>query len=144
MPTIRQLARLFQAVSSKDLISAEQIAKQIANLEEKKGHRSAAQLLRGSLQSNGIKGHRVPEQISGVVANGNFLEAALSKGLSPTRLADVMLRPACRRALETFINETRHGAYFGVLKGYGVGASSYSLVRQVAAKALLPKQSQMN
>jgi SpoVK/Ycf46/Vps4 family AAA+-type ATPase len=111
MPTIRQLARLFQAVSAKDLGSAEQIAKQIANLEEKKGHRSAAQLLRGSLHSNGLKGHRVPEPISGIVANGNFLEAALSKGRSSTRLEDVMLRPACRRALEALINETRHGAY---------------------------------
>ena len=111
MPTIRQLARLFQAVSAKDLISAEQIAKQIADIEEKKGHRSAAELLRGSLQSNGLKGHRIPEQISGILTNGNFLEAALSKGLSSTRLEDVMLRPAYRRALETLINETRHGAY---------------------------------
>ena len=114
MPTIRQLARLFQAVSSKDLISAEQIAKQIANLEEKKGHRSAAQLLRGSLQSNGIKGHRVPEQISGVVANGNFLEAALSKGLSPTRLADVMLRPACPKGLGNLDQRDPAWSLFGV------------------------------
>lgn len=111
MPTIRQLARLFQAVSAKDLGTAEQIAKQIANLEEKKGHRSAAQLLRGSLHSNGLKGHRVPEPISGILTNGNFLEAALSKSRSSTRLEDVMLRPACRRALEALINETRHGAY---------------------------------
>lgn len=111
MPTIRQLARLFQAVSAKDLGTAEQIAKQIANLEEKKGHRSAAQLLRGSLHSNGLKGHRVPEPISGILTNGNFLEAALSKGRSCTHLEDVMLRPKCRRALEALINETKHGAY---------------------------------
>jgi SpoVK/Ycf46/Vps4 family AAA+-type ATPase len=111
MPTIRQLARLFQAVSAKDLGTAEQIAKQIANLEEKKGHRSAAQLLRGSLHSNGLKGHRVPEPISGILTNGNFLEAALSKGRSSTHLEDVMLRAKCRRALEALINETKHGAY---------------------------------
>jgi SpoVK/Ycf46/Vps4 family AAA+-type ATPase len=111
MPTIRQLARLFQAVSERNLESAEQIAKQIASVEEKKGHHSAAHLLRGSLHSNGIKGHRAPEPISGLVTNGNLLEAALSRGQSCTRLKDVMLRPACRAALEALFNETRHGAY---------------------------------
>jgi SpoVK/Ycf46/Vps4 family AAA+-type ATPase len=111
MTTIRQLAKLFQAVSGRDLESAEQIAKQITTFEEKKGHHSAAQLLRGSLHSNGIRGHRAVEQISGVLTNGNFLEAALSRGHSLTRLKDVMLRSACRKALEALINETRHGAY---------------------------------
>jgi SpoVK/Ycf46/Vps4 family AAA+-type ATPase len=111
MPTVRQLARLFQAVSDRDLASAEHIAKQIASFEEKKGHHSAAQLLRGSLHGNGIRGHRAPEPISAVLTNGNFLEAALSKGQSFTRLKDVMLRPACRTALEALISETQHGAY---------------------------------
>lgn len=111
MPTIRQLAKLFQAVSARDLESAEQIAKQIAGFEERKGHHSAAQLLRGSLHSNGISGHRAPEPISGILTNGNFLEAALSRGRSSTRLKDVMLRPKRRAALEALINETRHGAY---------------------------------
>jgi ATPase family associated with various cellular activities (AAA) len=111
MPTIRQLATLFKALSGKDLESAEQIAKQIASFEEKKGHHSAAQLLRGSLHSNGIRGHRAPEPISGILTNGNFLEAALSRGQSLTRLKDVMLRATCRKALEALINETRHGAY---------------------------------
>src|SRR5258707_7284004 len=111
MPTIRNLAKLFQAVSGRDLESAEHIAKQIASFEEKKGHHSAAQLLRGSLHSNGMRGHRAPEPISGVLTNGNFLEAALSKGQQFTRLKDVMLRPTCRTASEALVNETRHGAY---------------------------------
>jgi SpoVK/Ycf46/Vps4 family AAA+-type ATPase len=111
MPTIRQLARLFQALSAKDLGSAEQIAKQIASFEEKKGHRSAAQLLKGSLQSNGIKGHRAPEPISGILTNGNLLEAALSQSQSSTRLRDVMLRSERRAALEALVNETQHGDY---------------------------------
>ncbi|HTS13141.1 MAG TPA: ATP-binding protein [Candidatus Limnocylindrales bacterium] len=111
MPTIRQLARLFQAVSGRDLESAEQIASQIAGFEEKKGHHSAAQLLRGSLSPNGIKGHRGVEPISGVLTNGNFLEAALSRGHGLTRLNDAMLRPASRAALEALIDETKHGAY---------------------------------
>lgn len=108
---IRELARLFSAVSARDVESAAQIANQIAALEEKKGHHSAAQRLRGSLHSNGMKGHRPPEQLSGVLTNGNFLEAALSKGHVPVRLSDVMLRPSARRALEALIEETRHGAY---------------------------------
>lgn len=111
MPTIRQLTKLFQAVSESDLESAEQIAKQIAISEEKKGHHSAAQLLRGSLHSNGIRGHRAAEAISGILTNGNLLEAALSRRQSLTRLNDVMLRSACRKALEGLVNESRHGAY---------------------------------
>ena len=111
MPTIRQLATLFKALSGKDLESAEQIAKQIASFEEKKGHHSAAQLLRGSLHPNGIKGHRAHEPISGILTNGNFLEAALSRGQNTTRLKDVMLRSTHRAALEALVNETRHGAY---------------------------------
>jgi SpoVK/Ycf46/Vps4 family AAA+-type ATPase len=111
MAAIRQLAKLFGALSRKDLESAEQIAKQIVTSEEKKGHYSAAQLLRGSLHSNGIKGHRAPEPISGILTNGNFLDSALSRGRSSAQLKDVMLRPACRAELETIVNETRHGAY---------------------------------
>lgn len=111
MPTIRELARLFSAVSAHDVQSATQIAGHIAALEEKKGHHSAAQRLRGSLHSNGMKGHRPIEQLSGVLTNGNFLEAALSKGHASVRLADVMLRATSRKALEALIEETRRGAY---------------------------------
>jgi SpoVK/Ycf46/Vps4 family AAA+-type ATPase len=111
MPPIRQLAQLFQALSAKDLGTAKQIAMQIASLEEKKGHRSAAQLLKGSLQSNGIKGHRLPEPISGILTSDNFLEGALSLSQKSTRLKDVMLRPRCQAALEALVNETRHGDY---------------------------------
>jgi len=111
MPTIRQLTKLFQAVSQGDLQSAEQTAKQIAVSEEKKGHHSAAQLLRSSLQSNGIKGHRASESISGILTNGNFIEAALSRSLRSVQLEDVMLRADNRKALLTLIDEIKHGTY---------------------------------
>ena len=111
MPNVRQLAKLFKAVSVRDFQSAEQIAAQIAVSEEGHGHHSAAQLLRGSLKSNGIRGHRAPEPILGTVSNGGFIESALSRRYSPIRLSDVMLRCAARRAIELLINETRHGAY---------------------------------
>lgn len=111
MPTIRQLAKLFQAVSQGDLQSADQLAEQIATSEEKKGHNSAAQLLRSSLQSNGIKGHRAQETLSGILTNGNFIEAALSRSHRLVRLEDVMLRADNRRALRDLIEEFKHGTY---------------------------------
>src|SRR5882724_8581007 len=111
MPTIRQLSKLFQAVSVKDFHSAEQIAKQMASFEERKGHHSAAQLLRGSLQSNGIKGHRAIEPLSGILTNGNFIDAALSRGRNSTQLKDVMLLSRNRERLQGLIRETRHAAY---------------------------------
>jgi len=121
MPTVRQLAKLFQAVSQGDLQSAEQTAKQIASSEEKKGHHSAAQLLRGSLQSNGIRGHRAPEPISGILTNGNLIEAALSRSQRPVSMEDVMLRADNRKALLTLIDEIKHGAY---LSSKGIRARS--------------------
>src|SRR5688572_22922623 len=111
MPTIRQLAKLFQAVSQGDLQLAQQTAKQIAVSEEKKGHHSAAQVLRGSLESNGIRGHRAPEPLSGVLTNGNFIEAALSRSQRSVQLEDVMLRTNNRKAMLTLIDEIKHGAY---------------------------------
>jgi SpoVK/Ycf46/Vps4 family AAA+-type ATPase len=111
MPTIRQLAKLFQAVSQEDLQLAKQTAKQIASSEEKKGRHSAAQLLRGSLESNGIRGYRASEPISGILTNGNFIEAALSRSQRSVQLEEVMLRPDNRKALLTLIDEIKHGAY---------------------------------
>jgi SpoVK/Ycf46/Vps4 family AAA+-type ATPase len=116
MPNIRQLATLFRALSQKDLVFADHVAKQIANVEEEKGHHSAAQLLRASLHQNGIKGHRVIEPINGTLSNGNFLETALTRGRATTCLQDVRLRPQSRKQLEEFVNESRHADYL-TLKG---------------------------
>lgn len=111
MPPIRQLARLFQALSRRDLEAAKRLAAEIAEMEEKKGHPSAAQALRGALHSNEISGNRPAEPIAGTLTNGNFLEIALSRGAAATRLEDVMLRPATRKMLKTVIIETKHRAY---------------------------------
>src|SRR4051812_27168383 len=109
MPTIRQLTKLFRAVSLGDIQSAEEVAKQIAVSEEKKGHHAAAQLLRSSLKSNGIKGHRAIESISGILPNGDFIGAALSRSRRSVQLEDVMLRTDNRKALLTLIDEIKHG-----------------------------------
>jgi SpoVK/Ycf46/Vps4 family AAA+-type ATPase len=111
MPPIRQLAKLFQALSHRDLESAQQLAAEIAEAEEKKGHPSAAQTLRGALHSNGIRKSRPIEPISGTLTNGNFLDFALSRSAATTQLKDAMLRPATRKTLETVITETQNGAY---------------------------------
>jgi len=111
MPPIRQLARLFQALSHRDLEFAQQLAAEIADTEDKKGHPAAAQALRGALHSNGIRKSRPVEPISGTLTNGNFLEFALSRNTATTRLKDAMLRPAMRKTLETVIIETRNGGY---------------------------------
>jgi len=103
MPPIRQLARLFQAVSHRDLEAAQQLAAEIADAEEKKGHPSAAQTLRGALHSNGLRKN-------GTLANGNFLEVALSRGRANTKLENAMLRPATRKELGTLIIEIQNGA----------------------------------
>jgi len=55
MPPIRQLARLFQAVSHRDLEAAQQLAAEIADAEEKKGHPSAAQNTQGRAAFQWIK-----------------------------------------------------------------------------------------
>lgn len=111
MPPIRQLAKLFQALSHRDLESAQHLAAEIADTEEKKGHPSAAQTLRGALHSNGIRKSRPIEPISGTLTNGNFLDFALSRSAATTQLKDAMLRPATRKTLETVITETQNGAY---------------------------------
>jgi SpoVK/Ycf46/Vps4 family AAA+-type ATPase len=108
MPQIRQLARLFQAISDKDLEAASSIASEIAVSEEKKGHPSAAQMLNGSLHSNGLRTARPAEPVSGVMTNGNFLETALTSGAAEVQLKDAMLRPAARKTLEAVIEEAQH------------------------------------
>lgn len=117
MPSIRQLAKLFKALSEKDLESAQEIAGEIASSEEKKGHPSAAQMLRGALHSNGLRRNRPIETATSLLINGNFLENALSRGLvgtrvgGGTRLQDAMLSPVTRAELDNIINETQNGAY---------------------------------
>lgn len=86
-------------------------ARQIAAAEEKKGHHSAAQVLKGSLNSNGIKGIRAPEPISGIVTNGDFMTAALSKSERSVDLKEVMLRPDTRKELLLLVDEIKHSSF---------------------------------
>lgn len=111
MPKVRELSKLFQAVSQSDFSTAEEIAKQMAILEEKKGHYSAAELLRGSLNRTGIKGHRASDPVILSPSNGSFLDAAITRGRAQTTLEEVMLRRNARVALNTLIAELQHARY---------------------------------
>lgn len=96
------LSKLFQALSSRDVEGAAQIAAQIVGDEEKKGHRDAARQLRGALSPNSL-------------TNGAHINAQsryhglLSQSLVPqtglTKLADLSLPASLRRELEIVVRE---------------------------------------
>jgi len=56
MAKVNEIAKLFQAISDRDWNRAQAIAAKMIGEEERKGNRSAAQTLRGSLAPNGGMG----------------------------------------------------------------------------------------
>lgn len=108
MPTVDHLSKLFKALASKDLPAAARLAADIAAAEEKKGHGTAAQLLRGSLVPNGtrpLSEHEAPIDRGGQSA---FLLTALSRGRSDATLAQVVLRAGARKQFLEIIKEYKH------------------------------------
>ncbi len=140
MATINKLSKLFSALAEQDVGRAQQFASQIVTDEERKGHHSAAKLLKGSLRPNNGR------KISG---RGNGLHYAampwlLTDALAPqdlaTRLKDVSLRPSIRAELETI---TREWKYRMELQSAGVQRRSKLLFfgppgcgKSLSAKAL--------
>jgi SpoVK/Ycf46/Vps4 family AAA+-type ATPase len=115
MPTVDQLSKLFRALTNRDYRSAEGIATEIAIEEEKKCHRIAAQLLKGSLVSNGTK--TVLEEQNQRTTNGTsvLLTSALSSRTSNVALADVSLRNDARARLEEVVREFKNQNQLKVL-----------------------------
>lgn len=108
MPTIDQLAKLFKALASKDLSAAARLAADIAADEERKGHGTAAQMLRGSLVPNGT---RLLSDQGGQVEKGGqsaFLLSALSRGRSDATLEQVVLRSEARKQFAEVVKEFQH------------------------------------
>lgn len=105
MPTIAQLSKLFKALAQKDLAAAERLAAAIAADEERKGHGTAAQVLKGSLMTNGTRS--VVEQQMPAPKNGVsvLITGALSQRIGSVRLGSVVLRPDARRVVEELIRE---------------------------------------
>jgi hypothetical protein len=108
MPTIDHLSKLFKALASKDLSAAARMATEIAADEEKKGHGTAAQLLRGSLVSNGANVLSDEESSTGQVGQSAFLLTALSRDSSHVSLEQVALRSEARRQFAEIIKEFEH------------------------------------
>jgi SpoVK/Ycf46/Vps4 family AAA+-type ATPase len=103
--TINKLSKLFSALAEQNVHRAEEIASDIVFDEERKGHRSAARQLRGSLRPNGGNGSNGTYQAP---TFSKLLSDALSPQHLPVRLADVSLRPAMHREIDTIIQEWRH------------------------------------
>ena len=111
MPTIDQLSKLFKAIASRDFLSSEQLAKQIATDEENKGHRTAAQLLKGSLLTNGTKPTMEGTVVPDAVSSPAFLMAALSRQSSSVALKDVRMSKIARDSLGELIKEFENQDY---------------------------------
>src|SRR5206468_11514915 len=108
MATINKLSKLFSALADQNVHRAEEIAAEIASEEERKGHHSAAKLLRGSLHPNGANGGIAPNSWIPQTTFSRLLSEALSPQQVSTRLAQVALRRAVRSELESIGREWRH------------------------------------
>ena len=107
MPTIEQLSKLFKALAHQDLDAAERQASAIAADEQRKGHTTAAQLLKGALARNGTQS--VVERPTHPSTNGtaSLLSGALSQRTGTVLLDDVVLRTGTRRMLDDLVREFR-------------------------------------
>lgn len=108
MPTIDHLSKLFKALASKDLPAAARLAADIAADEEKKGHGTAAQMLRGSLVPNGTRLLSDQEVVVDRGGQSAFLLSALSRGRSDASLEQVVLRSGVRRQFAEVIKEFQY------------------------------------
>lgn len=109
MPTARKLAELFRALAAENVEAASTVAAQICKAEEQKGHRSAARLLRGALNSNGAVSHATGAPTPLDARNGTrILASALVRLPTDVQLSDIVLVPAARKELEGVILEWKH------------------------------------
>jgi SpoVK/Ycf46/Vps4 family AAA+-type ATPase len=99
MAAIRELRRLFEAISKKDWESAQSVAEMLAASQAKRGNRSAARILRDSLHQH--KNGLAPNYAS-------VLELGLTKRNGSARLRDVVLPKQLRSELQAIIDEFRH------------------------------------
>jgi SpoVK/Ycf46/Vps4 family AAA+-type ATPase len=109
MPTTRKLSELFRAIASDDFTRAASVAAEICKAEERKGHRSAARLLRGALHSNGVSASRSDRlNFQSHASNAGILSTALVSLPAEPSLQDVVLVPAARRLLDSILTEWKN------------------------------------
>jgi SpoVK/Ycf46/Vps4 family AAA+-type ATPase len=108
MPKVDHLAKLLKAVAAHDWDAARAAGLEIAASEEKIGHHSAAQHLRGAMNPNGHAARPANPSNGTVIGDPGFLAAALTRVQGDVRLVDVELRPAQRRELMALSSEWKH------------------------------------
>jgi SpoVK/Ycf46/Vps4 family AAA+-type ATPase len=111
MSTTKKLADIFRALAVDDLSAAKSAARELCRLEEEKGHRTVARLLRGSLTAS-ARGASVREE-SLISRNDNSF-GVLSTGLVQLKdkrdLAEIQLTDKNRTELEHIVLEWKFGA----------------------------------
>ena len=105
MASITKLSRLFRAVAARDWATTTDLARAIAADEERIGHHSAAQSLRGSLNPNGR--HDKGWDWAPVVNQPSLLTSALAEIDRGFRLEEVVLCPQARSDLHDILQEYR-------------------------------------
>lgn len=107
MATTDRLSKLFHAIAARDWDRAGLLAAEICTEEEKKGHRTAARLLRGALHPNGnVNG--ATDSSSTRVESPMVTDAALTPVTHFVSLRNIELKPHWRRELEEFVCEWKH------------------------------------
>ena len=107
MATTDRLSKLFHAIATRDWDGVEFGAAEICREEEKKGHRTAARLLRGALHPNGNVSSGASAPPTG--AELSFVaDAALTPIMHSVLLSDIELKPRWRDELEEVVREWTH------------------------------------
>jgi SpoVK/Ycf46/Vps4 family AAA+-type ATPase len=108
MTTTKKLAQLFRALAAEEIGDATTIAAQICQDETKKGHRSAARVLRGALQVNGTLSSHSLRNGSGAPHAPGMMLSGLVRMPTDVRLRDVVLTLPARHELEAVALEWKH------------------------------------
>ncbi len=111
MASTKQLAALFRAIAAENVGGATEIAAQICNQEEMKGHHTAARMLRGALNASrngGSDGRRHPHP--GHVNGAGILTTALTRISTDSGFSRVTLTAAAQQELESLVLEWKHRA----------------------------------
>lgn len=117
MAKVKQLARLFLAISSRDWARARGVAEQIIEAEETAGHHAAANALRGSLVNTGPVLEAIDPDSRG--KSTSVVPTMLTAIAGPRKLETVELSHGTRTFLKSLLNEQRHSE---LLKKHGLEA----------------------
>jgi AAA+ superfamily predicted ATPase len=108
MPNISQLTKLFHAIALNDQHRARDIANDIIAAEEKKGHSTAVQMLKGALNPNGHGLATETSPLNVLSESPRILTSALQLVTPKLKFTDIVLLPKWRTQLEICIKEWKN------------------------------------